>query len=56
LAIEREQLSFAYPFMALSFVLVPLASKFLFGEPISPLQYAGIVLVTIGVGLNAAGR
>ena len=32
LAIERASLSFAYPFMALSFVLVPIGSQIWFGE------------------------
>ena len=56
LAIERASLSFAYPFMALSFVLVPIGSQIWFGESISPLQYTGISLIFVGVGLSAIGR
>jgi drug/metabolite transporter (DMT)-like permease len=35
LALERTDIEFAYPFMALSFVLVPLAAGFFFEEPVS---------------------
>jgi drug/metabolite transporter (DMT)-like permease len=56
LAIERASLSYAYPFMALTFALVPIGSKLLFSEVVSPLQCAGIVLIVLGVGLNAVAR
>lgn len=42
LALERTDIGFAYPFMALSFVLVPLAAAFFFEEPISLGQMAGL--------------
>ncbi len=53
LAIERAKLSYAYPFMALTFALVPIGSKLLFDEAISPLQCVGIAFVVLGVGLSA---
>jgi len=55
LAIERAPISVAYPFMALSFILVPIAANLLFGESISTLQMVGIALITNGVSLIAVG-
>ena len=56
LAMERTNLGFAYPFMALSFVLVPLLAMFFFREPISTLQVLGLALIVCGVAINAVGR
>lgn len=56
LAIERTDLGYAYPFMALSFVLVPAASTVLFGERLPPLQVIGLLLIVIGVGTSALAR
>ena len=56
LAIERASLSYTYPFMALTFALVPVGSKFLFVELISPIQWIGIVLIVVGVAVNALAR
>jgi drug/metabolite transporter (DMT)-like permease len=53
LALEKAGLGFAYPFMALSFVIVPLLARTLFGEPMSPMQIAGIVTIVAGVAINA---
>jgi multidrug transporter EmrE-like cation transporter len=52
LAIQRIPLTVAYPFMALSFVLVPLASVMLFRESLSMPQIVGIVLIVLGVALS----
>ncbi|GAC1347697.1 MAG: hypothetical protein NVSMB18_33520 [Acetobacteraceae bacterium] len=56
LAIERTPLTIAYPFMAVSFALVPLASVLLFREGLSGSQVLGILLIIAGVGLSAAPR
>jgi drug/metabolite transporter (DMT)-like permease len=56
LAIERLDVGFAYPFMALSFVLVPLGAKLLFGEPLPPIQILGMTLIGVGVTVSAIGR
>lgn len=42
-------LSRAYPYLALSFLLVPLASRWLFDERITPGMFVGLVLVAVGV-------
>lgn len=56
LAIERMPLSAAYPFMALSFALVPIASVLLFRDSLSLVQLLGILLIVVGVPLSALGR
>jgi multidrug transporter EmrE-like cation transporter len=56
LAIERLDVGFAYPFMALSFVLVPLGSTFFFGEALPPIQLLGLALIIAGVSVSAFAR
>ncbi|MEZ5890006.1 MAG: EamA family transporter [Xanthobacteraceae bacterium] len=56
LAIERLDVAYAYPFMALCFVLVPVGATFLFGERLPPIQLLGIGLIIVGVTVNALGR
>jgi drug/metabolite transporter (DMT)-like permease len=46
-----EDLSVALPLQALNYVLVALLAKYLLHEQISPLRWAGIILVCIGVML-----
>jgi len=47
--LQRVPLSRAYPFAALGFVLVPLASSWLFGERISLPYVIGTALVVVGI-------
>ncbi len=56
LAIERLEIGYAYPFMALSFVLVPLGARLLFGEPLPPIQVLGMALIVAGVTVSALAR
>lgn len=56
MAIERLDIGYAYPFMALSFVLVPVGSALLFGEPLPPVQLVGIGLIVAGVVVSAMAR
>ena len=56
LAIERLEVGYAYPFMALSFVLVPLGATALFGEPLPTIQLLGIGLIVVGVTVSALAR
>lgn len=55
-AVRESELGYAYPFMALSFVLVPVAASFLFREPLPPLQFVGLALVVAGVTISALAR
>lgn len=47
--ISKIKLSIAYPLTSLNFVLVVIASYFLYGERLSLLQYISIVLIIIGI-------
>jgi drug/metabolite transporter (DMT)-like permease len=48
-ALSRVQLSYAYPFVGLSYVVMLLASWQLFNEQISPLRIAGTLVVGLGI-------
>lgn len=45
-------LSRAFPFMALGFVLTPLAASFLFNEATSPRYWLGAALIAFGIVLS----
>lgn len=47
--LTKVPLSKAYPFMALGFILVPLASKYLFNETLNSTYTVGTVLIVAGV-------
>ena len=47
--LSRVNLSFAYPLVGFSYVVVMFASRVFFNEPISPIRWAGAVLISIGV-------
>nr|WP_269746014.1 EamA family transporter [Paenibacillus sp. D9] len=48
-AISKIDLSFAYPMVALGYVIVFILSYFLLGESISILRMAGLVTIVLGV-------
>ncbi|SCY75535.1 hypothetical protein [Desulfoluna spongiiphila] len=50
--LRTTALSFAYPWMALAFGLVPLMAFIIFDEPIGLNQIAGFVLIILGVTLS----
>jgi drug/metabolite transporter (DMT)-like permease len=56
LALQRLDLGYAFPFMALSFVLIPVAASLCFEEPLSMAKLAGLGFVFLGVTLNALAR
>jgi multidrug transporter EmrE-like cation transporter len=56
LAIARLDVGFAYPFMALTFVLVPIGSKLIFGEALPFVQVFALALIIAGVTLSALTR
>jgi len=47
--LSKFNLSFAYPFLALSFVMVPLVSSLILGEYISLFRWVGILVIFSGV-------
>ena len=48
--------SFVIPATALSYVIGALAAKLLLGERLTPLRWAGILLVSAGVAMVTLGR
>jgi multidrug transporter EmrE-like cation transporter len=57
--LARTEVSVAYPFVGLGFVITMLAGWWLLNEPITLLRVAGTLLVCIGVvliGTSASGR
>jgi len=55
LVLRRVPLAVAAPFVALVYVLVPLASRTLFDDRIGPRMWVGMLLVVLGVSLVARG-
>lgn len=47
--LRTTPLSVAYPFMAASFVIVPIASAVFFGESLTPARLAGAAAIAIGI-------
>jgi len=55
-ALRTMDLSYAYPFMALSFVLVLMLSAAIFGESLSTAKVVGVILICVGVVISAQGQ
>jgi multidrug transporter EmrE-like cation transporter len=52
-ALRTVELSYAYPLISLGYVLVFIASYFIFHEPISVLRLGGLLLILSGIVLVA---
>jgi drug/metabolite transporter (DMT)-like permease len=50
-ALSRVNLSYAYPFASLSYVVMLVAAWFLFSENITPIRLLGTLIVGLGVFL-----
>ena len=55
MVLSRLKLSQAYPLMAVTYAIVPLASWLLLGDKISGMRWMGILLICGGVLLVARG-
>ena len=53
LALSRVDISFAYPFLSISYVIVLVAGYFLFGEAINAYRIAGVALICVGTAFIA---
>lgn len=51
IAISRIQLSIAYPMLSISYILVLVASWFLFNEPVTIARWTGVLVICFGVFL-----
>jgi len=56
LALSKTTLNFAYPFTALTFILVMLSSRVIFFESIPTLRYFGIALIILGILLSSVAK
>jgi multidrug transporter EmrE-like cation transporter len=54
-AMTKLDLSHAYPFTSLSFVLVLVTSHLLFGEPITLVKVVGLALIIAGIVVGSQG-
>ena len=54
-ALSRANLSFAYPFAALGYVIIVIASILFLNEHVQPLTWVGVVLIVVGILLIAQG-
>jgi drug/metabolite transporter (DMT)-like permease len=52
--LSRVPLSYAYPFISLSYVVILAASYFIMGESVSLLRVVGVTIISFGVLLVAA--
>lgn len=55
LAMTKFEISYAYPWVSLSFVLVPLFGIFLFGETVTTTKCVGIFVIIFGIFILAQG-
>ncbi|MCK5566701.1 MAG: EamA family transporter [Actinomycetia bacterium] len=53
--LSTVDLSFAYPFIGLSYVLVLVLSKFILKEEVNPIRWAGTFIITVGVVIISRG-
>lgn len=55
MAMTKFQLSYAFPFVSLNYVLVMLASAFFFSEPLTATKIFGLIAILIGISVIAKG-
>ncbi|MCL4378502.1 MAG: EamA family transporter [Actinobacteria bacterium] len=48
-------MSFAYPFIGLTYVLILIVSKFILKESVNPIRWIGAAIITIGVVVISRG-
>ncbi len=56
IVLSRAELSFVYPLLSGTYILVPLASHLLLKEPISSRQWVGILVICFGVLLVLSSK
>ncbi len=54
-AMTKLDLSHAYPFTSLAFVLVMIASALFFDEPVTGPKIAGVALICVGIVIGSQG-
>lgn len=56
IALSREDLSYAYPFVALNYIFVTLLAWRFLGERVPPLRIVGLAIIFLGVLIFSLGR
>jgi drug/metabolite transporter (DMT)-like permease len=51
IVLSKASLSFAYPFVSLTYALILIFDRFVLGETVSPLRWAGVALIMAGIVL-----
>ncbi len=54
MALKRVDLFIAYPFMALAFIIVPCASYYILGEPLTSRTFIGASLIVTGLIISVS--
>ena len=49
LVLSRVDLSFAYPFLALNFILITISSRILLSETVPLLRWLGVLIICAGI-------
>lgn len=53
LVLSRASLSFAYPFAAITYILIVVFDQFVLHDTVPPLRWAGVAFIAIGIVLVA---
>jgi multidrug transporter EmrE-like cation transporter len=54
-ALATLNLSLAYPTVSLGYVLVIIMSKACFKEPVAPIRWIGVLVISVGIALVGLG-
>jgi multidrug transporter EmrE-like cation transporter len=49
--LSRVDLSLAYPFVGISYVIIVALARFMFHEQVPPLRWAGVLVIAVGIAL-----
>jgi len=55
IVLSAVDLSFAYPFIGFTYVMVLILSKFILKEDVNPIRWIGTIIITIGVVVISRG-
>ena len=51
MVLSRVEVSYAYPLLSVGYIVTAFAGKYLFGEALTPVRWAGILVICFGVYL-----
>jgi len=55
IVLSTVDLSFAYPFIGFTYVMILILSKFVLKEDVNPIRWIGTIIITVGVVLISRG-